>query len=52
MEEQQEQLLQASHALLERAYSACHGLSPATCPTAFMFVTTYHEVPVADACAC
>jgi hypothetical protein len=45
MEEQQEKLLCASAALLERAYTLAHeGLSPVTAPTAEMFVTTYHEV--------
>ena len=44
MELQQEQLVQASTELLDRVYTACQGLSPLTCPTAAMFVTTYHEV--------
>lgn len=45
MEEEQEQLLCASAALLDRVYIlARQGLSPVTTPTAQMVVTTYREV--------
>ena len=44
MEVQQEQLLLASIALLDRSYIACQDLSRTTCPTVVMFVETYHEV--------